>query len=131
MEKENLMKVYVLVRRVYNLLCEVLDISNQLSDAVNRNDVVSMQILLDMRSEPIQQLAVISEQIQELLANYPVEDANHLRKLLNGEPATTECEKNFANQIATNSRVWHDVIELDKKLNLQIAHNKSIYREKQ
>ncbi len=131
MEQDNLMQIHILIKKIYNLLAETLDISKQMSDAINRNDNVSLQILLNMRSEPIQNLAIANEQIQEFLESYPVEDSVRLRSLLNGEPATQEYEKSFANQVSSNKRMWTQVIELDKQLNLKIAHDKSIYSKNQ
>ena len=42
MEQDDLMKALVQVKRIGNLLNEVLDISQQLAEALDRNDQVSV-----------------------------------------------------------------------------------------
>ena len=65
MEQTKLMDAHVQVRRVYNLLGEVMDLSRQLAEAVDRNDQVSIQMLLAMREEPIQGILQAREAMQQ------------------------------------------------------------------
>ena len=46
-------KLIVQLKKRYSLLTEIKDLTEQMSDALNRDDEVSFQMLLSMRQEPI------------------------------------------------------------------------------
>ncbi len=127
MEQEKLLEIYVLVRRMYNLLGEILDHSVQISEAIDRNDQITIQMLLSMRREPILELAKTKECIQQRLDAFSPQCAAEFRRLLNGGAAEEEGEKRFAAQVASNMRLGERVRLLDQQLSQKIARDKSVY----
>lgn len=127
MEQAKLLDTHVQLRRIYNLLGEVLDLSRQLADALDRNDSVSAQMLLAMRGEPISQAALARENILRQLNALPEQDAAHLRALLNGGSSEDPAEKALAEQAAANERLLKQVQELDRGLSMKIARGDSAY----
>lgn len=128
MDKAKLMDAHVQVRRVYNCLGEVKDITLQLMEAVDREDQVSVQMLLAMREEPLhgilQARAALRQQEEELSP----EEGKRLREILDGAPARSPEEVALVNQVAANIRLLEQVKEMDKPLNHKISRNKSVYR---
>ena len=128
MEQAKLLDTHVQLRRIYNLLGEVYDLSRQLAEALDRNDSVSARMILSMREEPIMQLEVARESIKRRLDASVPEDRERLRALLNGAPAASAEEQGFAEQVSVNARLLRQVQELDKGLSMKIARGDSVYQ---
>lgn len=126
-EQTKLMDTHVQVRKVYNLLGEILDLSQQLAQAVDREDQISVQMLLAMREEPIRKLLLTRQAIQQQLASASQEDAQRLRALLDGSPAKTSQEEPLAKQVAANIRLLKRVQEMEQPLNQKICRDKSMF----
>lgn len=127
MDQKKLTDIHMQTRRIYKLLGEVMDLSQQLADVLDRNDQVAVSMLLGMRNEPIEKLTATKEAIQQLLEDMQPEQARRVRDILNGAPAQCEEEAGLAAQAATNNRLLQQVQEFDKRLNLKITHEQSIY----
>ncbi len=127
MDQKKLTDIYVQTRRIYNLLGEVMDLSRQLADVLDRNDQVAVSMLLGMRNEPIEKLAATREAILQQLEDMEPEQSRRIRAVLNGAPAQREEEAGLAAQAAANDRLLKQVQELDKRLNLKITHEQSVY----
>ena len=52
MEAPALLDAHVQLKRIYAALNEALDLTRQLADAVDRDDQVSVRMLISMRQEP-------------------------------------------------------------------------------
>lgn len=128
MERSRLLDAQVQAKRIYNLLGEVMDLSRQLAEAVDRNDQVSVQMLLAMREDPIQGLTVARAALKQQIESAPPEDAGRLQELLSGSPAKNSEESGLADQAAANERLLRQVQELDKALSKKIARDKSFYQ---
>jgi GTP cyclohydrolase III len=121
----------VLSKRVGNLLFETYGISEELSQALDRNDQVTVQMLLAMRSEPIEKLKTADTALRELRDSLAdPEDRKHLSELLKGEAPSNEKERLLVDQSESNARQLQKVLELDQRLNLRITRDKSIYHQK-
>lgn len=120
MESQMLMDALVQVKRMGNLCNEALDLSQQMAEAMDRSDYVSLQMLVAMRQEPINKMQVADQALRQQLIELPPEDSRHLAALLNGGEGGTKEEKVFAAQVAANSRMLKRVLELDGVLNQKI-----------
>lgn len=127
MEQKAVLDALVQVKRVGNLLNEVQDLSRQLAEAVDRNDRVSVELLVGMRREPIDKLVEAEDVLADQAAALPPEDAARLLALLNGEPAKGEEEKPLAELVGSNRRRLEQVLALDQVLNKKLAHENSVY----
>lgn len=129
MKQEQLEEILVLTKRIGNLFYEVLDVSAQLAEAVDRRDEVSMEMLVAMRSEPIGKLSVADRALREHLEMLG-EDTERIRAILNGDEsrAGEGMERLLAEQASMNIRTHRKLMELDKVLNKKIGRDKSIYQ---
>lgn len=130
MKQEQLTEILVLAKRMGALFHDGMELTKQLSDAIDRRDEVSINMLLAMRAEPIEKLTLTDRSIRELLAEQEDgEELARIRTILNGEAdrAEDEQERLLAEQAAMNIRTHRKLMELDEVLNRKIAKEKSIY----
>ena len=127
MDENKLIDIKMQLRWSYKLMGEVMDLSHQLADALDRSDQVAVRMLLGMRNEPIEKLVAAKNAVQELLEDMEPRQAQHTRDILNGAPARYEQEKELAAQTAANDRLLKQLQEIDKRLNLKLTHEESIY----
>lgn len=129
MKHEQLMDILVLAKRIGGLFMEVEDLSRQLAEAADRQDEVSMQMVISMRYEPIEKLALADQALREHLDSLGEEGAR-IRGILNGDAsaAQDDMEKKLAEQAAANLRFHQRIMEQDRILSRKIAKDKSIYR---
>ena len=127
MEQKYLLDAHVQARKMYNLLGEVQDLSQQLAEALDRNDEVTVQMLLSMRHEPIGELTRIREVLREQAENAAQAGDTRLRELLNGAEATVPEENGLAAQVAMNGRLLKQVQALEERLNRTISRENSIF----
>ena len=128
--QEKMEQILVLTRRIGNLFNEIMDITNQLADAIGRRDEVSVGLIIDMRSDPIERLSIADRALREHLDKLDEEDSQRIRAILNGDEgrAIDPIEKILAGQAAMNIRIHSRLVELDKILNRKLAQDKSIYQ---
>ncbi len=130
MKQEKLEEILILTRRIGNLFHEAMDISAQLAEAIDRQDEVSMQMIIAMRAEPIGRLTIADRALREQLDMLAGEDAERIRAILNGEEsrAGEGMERILAEQASMNIRTHRKLMELDEILNKKIGRDKSVYQ---
>ena len=128
MEASTLLDAHVQAKRIYNLLNEVMDVSRQMAEAMDRDDQVAIQMLVSMREEPVHRLRQARRALKEQRDALEPEAALRLTQLLNGAEAKTEAEAPLAAQIGANRRLLEQVLELDRVLNRKLTREKSIYQ---
>ena len=122
-----LLDALVQAKRMAGLLNEVLDYSQQLGEALNRNDQVSMRLVLSMREEPIAKLKLADRALMRQRDAMPEgEEKKRFISLLNGEPSDDPQENMLATRMEANKKLLVRVVEIDKVLNRKIAREKSI-----
>ena len=127
MEQGKILNAHVQVRRMYNLLTEIQDLTTQIAHSLDRNDQVSTQMLIAMREEPLYKMAQAREIVIQQLESLSQEDSVRLRTILNGGEAHTPEEKRLAEQVAMNGRLMQQVQMLDRQVNQKLTRDKSIY----
>lgn len=110
-------------------LLEVSDLTEQMAQAVERQDQASINMLLSMREEPIRQLQEIEASIQEYLPTLPAEEAIRCAGLLKGEAAQTPEEEPLALQVAQDRRLLEQIQKLDEKVSVTLGGKQSFYRK--
>ena len=131
MEQKELMDALVLTKRIGSLMGDVIDLSKQVLESLDRNDQVSARILVGMRAESINNLKQADEAIKKYLAEMPVaDDRERLRGLLNGNTNPKPGEEAVAKQANSNSAQHKRLLELDKVISLKVAREKSVYVQK-
>jgi GTP cyclohydrolase III len=130
MDQHRLMDALVLSKRIGNLLHETMDLSQQLAQALDRNDSVTVRMIMNMREEPIGKLKTADQALRELQDSISdPEERKHLTALLRGEDSPQEKEHILASQSRSNARQLKQVLELDRRLNQKIAREKSVYHK--
>lgn len=132
MDEKTVMDALVQMKRTGNLLNEMWDLTQQLGESIDRNDQVSIQMLIALREEPLEKLEAADQAVREQLEALPDrEAAAQLAAMLNGGPAADpaqQSQKMLCEQVASNKRRLKQVIELDRVLNQRLGREKSAYQ---
>lgn len=127
MDNKTLKDLFIKTRRQYIKLLEFFDLTQQLGEAVDRKDEVSVQMLLHMREDPIHDLKEIETQLHEGVLKLPEEDAIRAHQLLTGGAPREKAEEALCGQIAQNRRLLDKSQELDKRISMRIDGRHSFY----
>ena len=117
----------VLERKKYNHLSEVMDLSQQMGEALDRNDQVSLRMLISLRQDPILQLEELQRAINIKRESLPDEDRERLSALLSGAAPQGEEETTYFNQTGSARRLLERIIQLDERLNRRMGGKDSFY----
>jgi hypothetical protein len=128
MEASALMNIHVQLKRIYTALNETYDLTRQLADAVDRNDQVTVQMLVAMRQEPVEKLRRGQQVLDQLKAALPPEAQGPMEELLKGTGTPAPEEAALANQAAINQRLLKQLVDLDRIVNRKVTREKSIYQ---
>ena len=132
MTEKAVMDALVQMKRTGNLLNEVEDLTQQLGQAIDRNDQVSASLIIAMREEPLAKLQAADQALREQLEALPDRDeARRLANMLNGGPAedpASQTQQMLVSQVAANNRRLNQVRELDRMLNQRLAREQSAYQ---
>lgn len=123
-----LLDAQVQEKRRYALLSELFDLTKQLAEAVDRNDEVTIQMLLSMREGPLAQMRQVEENLTRQRSSLSEEDGRRLEELLSGAPAQRQEENALSGQVGTNRRLLGQLVELDKRVNKKVTREKSVYQ---
>ena len=133
MTEKAVMDALVQMKRTGNLLNEVEDLTRQMGEAINRNDQVSLQMLIAMREEPLGKLQAADQAIRDQLELLTDKlEAAQLASMLNGGPPAdsgVRAQQQLCDQVATNNRRLKRIIEIDQRLNERLAREGSVYRQ--
>lgn len=127
MDDKILKDLFLKSRKQYVKLLEFFDLTEQLAEAVDRQDEVSVQMLLHMREDPINSLKELEDQIHNGVLKLDEEDAIRAHQLLLGGAPQSEDEEALCKQIAQNRRLLDRSQELDRRLSLRIGNRHSFY----
>lgn len=123
------MDLTVLERKKYNYLCEVLDLTQQLGQSLDRNDPVSSKILISMRQEPIQSLEELNRSIQQRKGEFSPVEQQRISELISGAAPMDDPETAFCNQANLARRQLERVLELDRRISIRLAGEQSFYKQ--
>ena len=128
MTRSDWLDLTVLERKKYNLLSEVMDLSQQLGEALDRSDDVSVRLLVSMRQDPILRLEEIKAAIGAKRDSMPPEEWERVNDLNGGAQPRDEDETVYLNQVGSVRRILE--LELDQRLNRRMAGDDSFYAQK-
>ena len=129
MTKSEWLDLTVLERKKYNLLSEVLDVSQQMGEALDRGDDVSVRMLVAMRQEPILGLEEIKQAADARLESLSPADRERARALREGAAPQGAEEESYRAQAGSARRLLERVLELDQRLNRRLAGDSSFYAQ--
>ena len=118
--EQQLTSVLATERRIYAALSEGLELTGELSASIQRGDSVSVQLFLQLRQEPINQL----REYQIL----PAEDRKELEGLLSGQaPAASPAAHPLQEQLQRNRALWTRVVQADRAASGRLCGKDSFY----
>lgn len=123
------MDLTVLERKKYNYLSETLDLTGQLGEALDRNDQVSVRMLMAMRQDPILHLEEVNRLSLDRRDSLEEEDQERVSALLAGAEGRSNEERTFLEQAQKARRLLERVVELDRRISLRLAGEHSFYKK--
>ena len=132
-KEEFLTEVLIRVQRNYVHMVEIERLTKDMADSLSRNDKESVELLLKMRGEEMDQASTAKHEILTILEAMDGEEQKKLRSWLNGEngkkyePDSFESRK-IAELSSQTQQVLSRTINLDKVLNSKVAGKESFYQ---
>lgn len=129
MDKAIFQELLVQQKKKYIQLSEVLDVTIQMADAIEREDNVSVSMLIAMRQEPLLVIDEIQQAVGERLDSLPAGVSAHLQALLTGRGTETAAEEERAldAQCQMNFRLLSRIVMIDKRLSQKMGKDNSYY----
>ena len=130
MTRNDWLELTVLERKKYNCLLEVEDVTRQLAQALDRNDQVSVRMLVAMRQDPLLQLEEVDRGEKQRQSALPEEDRRRVQALLRDQTPRYDGEEAFLEQAGKTRRLLERVVEMDRRINMRMAGDHSFYSKK-
>ncbi|HIV62024.1 MAG TPA: hypothetical protein H9746_04140 [Candidatus Butyricicoccus avistercoris] len=109
-------KLIVQLKKRYSLLTEIKDLTEQMSDALNRDDEVSFQMLLSMRQEPILYMKESDGVLLSLKSELPEDIIKRWHELENDAEPLSQEETLFKQQMEQNRRLLERIVPFDNRI---------------
>ncbi|WP_312939081.1 hypothetical protein [Oscillibacter sp.] len=124
-------ELLVLERSIFRKLGEVIGITRELAEAVDREDPVSVGLLLTGRHRPLLELQELNAALELKRCDLSGEDEAAFDRLVkqSGQPQN-EAEREIAEQIAQNRRALEQLAKLDRYVSEKLCREKSFYRKR-
>ena len=133
MTEKTVMDALVQLKRMGNLLNELEDLTRQMGEAIDRNDQVSLQMLIAMREDPLGKAQAADQALRDQLELLTDKlEAAQLASMLDGGPPADpdqRTQQRLCEQVGSNNRRLKRIIELDRQLNQRLARENSVYRQ--
>ena len=124
--EQQLTSVLATERRIYAALSEVLELTGELSASIQRGDSVSVQLFLQLRQEPINQLREYQTNLAQQCRILPAEDQKELEGLLSGQAASPAAQP-LQEQLQRNRALWTRVVQADRAASGRLCGKDSFY----
>lgn len=129
MNQNDLEELLQLEKKFYLKLSETMDTTRELAEAVDRQDSVSLHMLISMRQRPLLELQEIRSYIQLKRVDLEAQDAQRFDQLLAGDAPNTPAEAPVAEQVAKNRRLLERLADLDRRVNQRLCGAESCYEK--
>ena len=120
--EQQLTSVLATERRIYAALSEVLELTGELSTSIQRGDSVSVQLFLQLRQEPINQLREYQTNLAQQCRILPAEDRKELEA-----PAASPAAHPLQEQLQRNRALWTRVVQADRAASGRLCGKDSFY----
>ena len=126
------MEIAIYLRKKYNKISELFDLTRQMAEALQRNDLVSFEVLLTMRTDVILDIEQITYTIQDILQTTEPEFAKKINLFLQHKTTSFEnlsvAEQKICTIVSESANLTQRLISLDKIVNKKISGNDSFYQ---
>ena len=124
-------KILILFQRRYNAICGVSRLTNELADALARNDEVSVTMVLGMRADEMARFDDCTEEVWRMCKHGSCETVQKIRRLITSKPDRDTGESPEEEKIYEIRRKTQTVIDqlrlTDERLNRKVTGEKSYY----
>ncbi len=127
LNEQSLSATLIVEKKIYYTLSEVLELTDELSNALTRKDEVSLRLFLGMRQEQINLLDEYSATLRKQCSLLPKVDAEILLAIIRGEEVSCAGSQNLKEQIKKNRALLERVVMADKRISEKLCGKKSIY----
>lgn len=130
MNEQTITEAHGACRSMYTALTELLELTNELSKAIQRQDQVSVQLFLSMRQEPLDRLRVCDTRLRRLCSLLPPAEGAQLRQVLNGQGGGTAATQGLERTVRQNRQLLEQITRMDERINRRMGGKKSFYEQK-
>lgn len=115
-------------KQMYLALTEVEDLTQELAQAIDRQDQVSVRMFLSLRQEQIDKLTELQALLRRQCRQLPEDDAALLRGILSGTPPSP-CPQaeDLLQQVKRNRILLERVCRADQQSSRRLCGNSSFY----
>lgn len=127
--REWIVTILKLVHRRAGHLDEVLRLTKEIGDSLSRNDQVSVEMLLKMRGEELEAVAVNTQEAQIFRTQLRKETQTEINELLQGKVADTQDEMavKIVETVKRCERLLAEIRIIDERMSKRIAGEDSFY----
>ena len=125
---------YSTLRSMYTALIEVEELTQELSQAVTRQDQVSVRMFLTMRQAEIERLTDYQNQLRRQCNQLPSDQGKLLREMLTGTyrgPVPSPAATAMLQQAKKNHSALERIRRADQAVSRRLAGPNSFYTKKQ
>ena len=130
LSEQTLASALAIQRKVYASLSETAELTDELSQAVNRQDSVSVRMFLSMRQEEIDRLLGYKATLRRQCAQLPPGDRDLLHRLLAGEAGTAPSSPSgqaLERQSKSNRALLERICRADQAVSRRFGGPNSFY----
>lgn len=134
MAKKEYMELTLHLQKKYNKVNELQDMTKQMAECLQRNDIVSFELLMKMRGALMLELDSMEYVQEDILKGFSQEDEMRARGALNGvydgnrQEAPELCR---INEIYLNTKKsLQSTVQYDKAISLKVGGETSFYKAK-
>ena len=128
MNQQSVLEALGLERKRNEALLEARELTDELAQALQRQDQVSVQMFLSMRQEPINRLREFQALRRKQLAALPEGELGGMKQLLSGSaPGQTAAEQSLVRLAGQNRHLLEQVLQEDRRLSTRLGGRKSYY----
>lgn len=129
--KEWMLTILKLVHSRAGHLDEVLRLTKEIGDSLSRNDQVSVEMLLKMRGEELEAVAMNTQEAQAFKMQLRKETQQEINELLQGKAA--EAQDDMAGKVVETinrcQRLLDEIRIIDERMSRRIAGEDSFYEK--
>ena len=129
---QTLAELLALQRKALRKLNEALGITQELAEAVEREDQVSVRLLLSSRQMPLLELQELDAAMDLKRCELSGADEAAFDRLVTRRgPAEDPAEQELADQLARNRRVLEQLTALDRRVSEKLCRERSVYHRRE
>lgn len=129
MKERDLDEFLALEKAFYTKLIETEGLTRELSEAVERQDQMSVRMVMSMRRKPVMELQEIRGQRKLKRLELSEGDGKQFDRLAEGGVPQCPGEESMVRQARMNRRLLERILEEDQEIHRKLCGNRPCYNE--